>query len=213
MRLLFVAVLAVAAGCEGADDDGDDGRPAPAARSDREEANETTPPASTASEAPEPAAAQAAIDPFALAVTDPSPPPVLTATQRHQAKGVNPQNPSRQSCVGSECHGGRSKPFLFAVSVCANETCRTPAADVEVRVATGDGKVYQAFTGADGNAWFAGSGALADPARVAIRKGTTTKTMPQPLVAAAGGGSCNMQSCHGADARDALTKNVVLTIP
>lgn len=216
LLLLGTLAVAIASGCAANDEEGDGApRPAPSPRGASSETNDEPPAEATPASAPAPAPAGAPgpVDPFALAVTDPLPKPALTATQRHQAKGVNPANPSRQSCVGSECHGGRSKPFLFAVTVCANETCRALAEDVEVRVATGDGKVYQAFTGADGNAWFPGTGALGDPAWVAIRSGTTTKTMPQPLYAAAGGGSCNMQGCHGADVRDALTKNVVLSVP
>lgn len=152
-------------------------------------------------------------DLFAMTVTDPLGAPTLTATQRHQSKGVNPANPTRQSCLGAQCHAGNATSFLVGLTVCADPACKTLASNVEVRIATGDGRVYQTFTGADGNAWVAGTGGLTSPTRVGIKSGSVIKVMKDPLVDATTAGSCNMQTCHGADpAGTKVPTNVVLTL-
>ncbi len=207
-------VAFVAAGCSFADDES-----TPAAATPRDAS-----PGPTDAAAPQPGAADsgsagdarvaATTDLFAMAVTDRVERPALTAAQRHQAKGVNPANPARQSCMAGQCHLGNSMPFLAGLTVCADAACKAVAEGVEVRIATGDGKVYQAFTGADGNAWIPGSGGLAAPSRVAIRRGSAIKTMSSPLEDATSAGSCNMQTCHGADPAGVKPPvNIVLFMP
>jgi hypothetical protein len=125
--------------------------------------------------------------------------PSRSAREIHQAKGVNPGNPTHASCIQSQCHGANSKPFAFAVSICADAKCAAYLPEAEVRVQGADGVIHSAITDADGNAWFPDKGTLVPPAKVGIQKDGVKKRMAAPLVEGTYAGSCNAQSCHGKD--------------
>jgi hypothetical protein len=155
------------------------------------------------------------VDPFALPVTYEQPKPTRSASIFHQSKGVNPNNPTRQSCLGAQCHVGNSAPFAFALTVCTDERCRAYEKDVEVRVVGSDGVVFSSYTGEDGNAWFYDNGKLKFPAYAGIRTPQTTKVMQGQLVGGTNAGSCNMQGCHGANPNNTpadAALNVVLYV-
>jgi hypothetical protein len=101
-----------------------------------------------------------------------------------------------ESCSQSNCHGpaGQETPFLIAGTVFKDYAGTIPYVGVEVRVQDANGKIMTTYSRQNGN-FYIGGGALALPAIVAARDGTTTRPMVTQLTTAQMG-SCASAGCH-----------------
>ena len=106
-------------------------------------------------------------------------------------------NPAKQDCMTAQCHGagGEGPRFVAGGTVYKDVAGAMPAAQVEVRLLSGDGTAASVYTDANGNFYLRSGDAagLTFPAKTGARDGASAKLM----VSAIGSGACNSATCHG----------------